>query len=93
METSDKVAADLCDSERTVSNDFVGIPYCGKQSQDDALEAYYPMVLHVVPENETRSDSERTLGVSFVRIPGHACTDGLKLIPRLIYGVFPSHAK
>ena len=85
METSDEVAADSCDSERTISDGFVGIPNCGKQAQDDALEAYYAMVLPVVPEKKTRSDSERRLGISFVRIPGHAYTGRLKLILRLIY--------
>ena len=56
MELPDEIAEDSIDSERTISNDSVGIAYCGSQAEDDDLEADSAMVLPAVGWKEARSD-------------------------------------
>ena len=63
MELPDEIAEDSIDSEMTVSNDSVGIAYCGSQAEDDDLEADLAMLLPAIGRKQARSD-------------GHGYTDG-----------------
>ncbi|XBJ20576.1 hypothetical protein VPH35_011383 [Triticum aestivum] len=63
MELPDEIAEDSIDSDRTVSNDSVGIAYCGSQAEDDDLDADSAMVLPAIGRKQARSD-------------GHGYTDG-----------------
>ena len=56
MQLPDEIAEDSIDSERTVSNDSVGIAYYGSQAEDDDLEADSAMVLPSIGWKKARSD-------------------------------------